>query len=518
MADRRRTTSVLGGRVAHTRGYRTQRDALTAAVVPLNMYDQQALTITPTEPQREAWGYYHAMGEVNYAIGSWLANAASRCRLMAAVRVHGSDDPEPLTDGPFAEMVSSLGGGAAGQATMMKRMIVQISVPGESFLVTEDDERLGMRTEKVYSNTELRITGRGPLKYQVNEQRNMWRPLADESLVSRIWWPDDEIAWMASSPVMASLPILREIDMYNRKIMAILLSRVAGNGILLAPSEASFPAKPQFKDSADPFMAELIEAASRAIKNPGSASAAIPLLIKVKGELIEKFKHLTFATPEEEKLTEDRDRALARLANSLNVPAEVLTGMGAVNHWSAWQLEEAGVKLHICPPVEVVCNGLTESWLKPMAAAANLSTTMADGSEVIVWYDHSALVQQPDRTQQAKDLHGDIVITDESYRRDSGFEEADKPTDDQLKTQLLTKIAAAGGADAMAALSLLFPNDKKLAELAAPAPPPQLGPNPADSQPTDQPGSGPQGGEKPVQTTPDQPAQPTANPSVAPGR
>lgn len=516
----------------HTAPYRERlaRESLTAAVRPLDSYNQQALTITPTEPQREAWGYYHALGEVNYAIGSWLANAASRCKLVAARRVPGSDEPEILTEGPFARLVQELGGGPSGQSTLLKRMIVQISVPGESFLVTEDDPLTGERTQKVYSNSELRITGRSPLTYQVNEQRNLWRNLNNESLVSRVWWPDDEIAWMASSPVMAALPILREVDMYNRKIMAILLSRVAGNGMLLIPSEASFPAKPQYKDAADPFVAEWIDVASRAVKNPGTAASALPMPMKVKADLIEKFKHLTFSSPEEERLVENRDRALARLANSLNVPAEVLTGMGNVNHWSAWQLEEAGVKLHICPPVEVICAGLTEGWLKPMAAAANLSTMMSDGSEVIVWYDPSALVQQPDRTQQAKDLHGEAAINDAAFRRASGFEESDKPTEEELKEQVLTRIANAGGADAMAALSILV-NDPSIAlvpqrvNVTDPTTEPvdQLGdPNAPPSPTTSPPQTPPQGGQKPVQKVPVQPGQPTSQPSArpapAPGR
>lgn len=453
MADRRRTT--LLHRVRSTTG----PDSLVAATKALDTYDEMALTITPTEPQREAWNYYHALGEVNYAIGSWLANAISRCRLMAATRSTSTDDPTPVVDGPVAEVVGMLGGGAAGQSTILKRMAVQVSVPGESYLVSE--ELNGLRSTYAYSNTELRITGRSPLVYQINEQRNVWRSLAPESLVSRVWWPDDETNWVASSPVIGALPIMREIDMYNRYIMSILLSRVVNNGILLVPSEVTLPSLPQFKDAADPFMAQLIDAAQRSIKNPGSASAALPMPLKVPAQFIDAFKHLTFSTEMGDKVLEDRDRALGRLANSLNMPSEVLTGMGAVNHWGQWQLEESAVKIHIAPVLEVIVEGLTQTYLRPMLKAAGLPLMDASGDAYVIWYDYSALVQQPDRSTEAFNLHDRGLMSNEALVRETGFDVDDMPKEAQkmsLEEQALLKIAMSAGADSMAALSLLTGN------------------------------------------------------------
>lgn len=454
MADRRRTT--LLHRARNSNG----PDALVAATKALDTYDTMSLTITPTEPQKEAWNYYHALGEVNYAIGSWLANAISRCRLMAATRSTSTDDPTPVIDGPAAEIVSMLGGGAAGQATILKRMSVQVSVPGESYLVSE--ERDGLRSTYAYSNTELRITGRSPLAYQINDQRNQWRTLEPESLVSRVWWPDDEVNWVASSPVIGSLPIMREIDMYNRYIMSVLLSRVVSNGILLVPQEVTLPSQPQFKDAADPFMAQLIDAAQRSIKNPGTASAAIPMPLKVPMQFIEGFKHLTFATEMGDKVLDDRDKALIRLANSLNMPSEVLTGMGAVNHWGQWQLEESAVKIHIAPVLEVICEGLTQTYLRPMLKAAGLPLVNQDGEAIIIWYDYSALVQQPDRSTEAFNLHDRGLMSNEALVRETGFDVDDMPKEAQsmdLEKQALLKIAMSAGSDSMAALSLLTGNE-----------------------------------------------------------
>src|SRR5262249_24118527 len=138
MADRRRSTEiarrvtssqpvVLEGRLLPRRDV-NEAKALTSAVLPLAAYDPRGLTITPTEQQREAWTYYKAVGECYYGVGVWLANAVSRCRLVLAERMMGSDEPEVITTGPLAAEVARMGGGAAGQSTMLKRMAVQLSV------------------------------------------------------------------------------------------------------------------------------------------------------------------------------------------------------------------------------------------------------------------------------------------------------------------------------------------------------------------------------------------------------
>jgi hypothetical protein len=438
------------------------RGALTAAVRPLETYDSQALTINPTEQQREAWTYFKAIGECYYGVAVWLANAVSRCRLVLAERVPGSDEPTPITEGPLAQEVSRIGGGSAGQATMLKRMTVQVSVAGESFLVTTEDPLTGGRKQTAYSNTELRIVGRNPLRYQVWEQRAEWIQLPNETLVSRVWWPDDELMWLASSPVMAALPILREIDMYNRYIMAILLSRVASNGLLMIPNEVEFPTKPGYQDATDPFIAELLDAASKTIQNPGSASAAIPFTVRMPGAWIEKVRHLPFATELGQKVMDDRDKSIHRLATVLNMPIEAMEGMGDTSHWNAWQISEDAVKIHVAPVVEVICNGLTESFLRPIATAAGELLRGPNGGELIIWYDASALYQQPDRSAEAKELFDRAAISNEALLRESGFDAEDAPSDDEIKDQVLTSIAMKGGADALAALSILV-NDPSIA-------------------------------------------------------
>lgn len=423
------------------------------------------LVIQPNEPQKEAWQFYRALGEVQFAVGVWLAGCVSRCRLVAAETQSSGDAPIPLDDGPAAELVSSIAGGVGGQTAMLKKMAVQLSVPGDSYLVGEDPVKSGDPTQfkwRVYSSSELDILRRNPLTYRVMEYEGQWRTLKGEYLVCRVWCPDDEFAWKASSAVMSSLGIMREVDYWNRYIVAILLSRLAMNGMLLIPSEVILPVDERFKDAPDPFLAKLVDIGSKSIKNPGTAAAALPIPLRVPAEYIEKIKHLTFATQVEEKVQEHRQAALSRLATSLNMPAEVLTGMGQVNHWGQWQLEESAIKIHIAPLVEVICDGLTRGVFNAMARSAGVDLKGPNGGDIVVWYDATELTQQPDKSGEAQAAHDRGVMTDESLLGASGFDESDLPTLEEFKQIALKKIALAAGSDALTALGLLTGDDSLL--------------------------------------------------------
>jgi hypothetical protein len=423
------------------------------------------ITIQPNEPQKEAWSFYRALGEVQFGVGVWLAGCVSRVRLIAAELQSGGDEPTPLTDGPAAELVASLAGGIGGQTAMLKKLAVHLSVPGDSYVVGEDPTGSGdpARFEwSVLSSSELQVTSRKPLTYRVMEYEGRWRTLRGEYFVCRVWNPDDEFSWQASSSVMSALPIMREVDYWNRYIVAILLSRLAMNGMLLIPSEITFPVDERFKDASDPFLAKLVDTASRAIKNPGTAAAAIPIPLRVPADYIEKIKHLTFDTQVEEKVQEHRNAALSRLATALNMPAEVLTGMGKMNHWGAWQLEESAIKVHISPLVEIICHGLTKGYLERMANAAGVNLVGPNGGRVVMWYDPTELTQQPDRAAEAQAAYDRGDMTAEALLRESGFEEDDLPSYDEFKDIALKKIALAAGADALTALGMLTGDESLL--------------------------------------------------------
>lgn len=406
--------------------------------------------ITYKQWQDEAWDFFDSGGEYQFAM-TWQSNALSRIRLCAAKLSPGGEEPEVIagdatgTDKDVSDLVNRLGNGIGGHAALMKAFSLQLSIPGEAYLVgtvTNDIESWVVRSAddiKILSVQGRNDTGQTVKKviYQMQVEEGAWVQLPAETLVSRIWEPHPRRSYQAISASKSALPILREIDLINKHIVATLLSRLAFNGFLLIPEEVTFPVKAEFKDAPDPFIAELIAIASRAIKNPGTAASAIPIPLRVKSEFIEKFVHLAVSAGVDDKLINARDRAIKRLAATLNVPQEVVLGMADVNHWTAWQLEESAIKIHLAPPAETIVTGLTSSYLYPMMAAANMKPMAEDGSRYIIWYDTSELTAKPDLGDKAKELNDDFLITDEARRRESGFDEGDKPDDKELQLMLL---------------------------------------------------------------------------------
>lgn len=420
--------------------------------------------------QDEGWAFYEGLGEFNYGV-TWFAEALSRCRLNVAEIASGGDEPQPITSGPAVEIIEQLAGGIAGQSAMLKSLAVQLSVPGEGYLLGFDTNAMDMPVEsyagvildaepdetgtvwtvqpktsiKKSQRTFKNILGMEQRGWELQVEEGMWIPLPKETLIVRIWDRDERMPWKASSPARAALATMREIDMYNRYIMATLISRVALNGVWLIPDEVTLPVNPAYAEQQDPFFAELLDVMRTVIKNPGSPASAAPLPLRVPGELIEKFRHMTFATPLDDKIFEAREGALRRLAASLNLPQEVLTGLGNTNYWSSATLEESAIKIHIAPKVEIVTRGLTVGYLAPMMKSAGESMVTKDGNRIVVWYDTTQLTQRPDRSDLALQLNDRIIISDAATRRETGFTEADKPSTKEEKRMLQRGLVRQGG-------------------------------------------------------------------------
>lgn len=407
--------------------------------------------------QQEAWSFYDSLGEFQYAVGDWLANAMSRVRLNAAELVPGGDEPEPLTDGPAAELMEQLGGGIAGRAAIMKSLAVQLSVPGEGWLVAEREDP-GIPLEQadwsVKSTEEIRpYRGKGDAKYEVRVDDNVWRPLHPDALPVRIWDPHPRKSWKANSAARAAIPIMRTIELLNRRIIATLVSRLAMNGLLLIPQEYTINTPAPYQDADDPFVAMLIDIAGKNIREPGAATASIPIPIKFAEDGIEKWRHLTFGDGVDKELINEREKELGRLATSLNMPAEVLKGLGETSHWNAWMIDESGIKLHISPVCETAVGGMTVGYLTPMLKAGGHSLIGPNGGKIVAWYDTSELTARPDKSDKAQAAYDRVEVSGAALRRESGLDESDKPTDEERREQLLTKLVAAGSEAAYTALT-----------------------------------------------------------------
>ena len=304
---------------------------LTAAAVPVPAPD--AKLVSHAKPwQDEAWGYYDTLGEYNYAV-TWKSAMLSRVRLIVAEIVPGQDEPVRSEDDTAMDVLGRLSGGPTGQSQMMANMGVQLDIPGECFLVGETLS--GVERWAVRSTDEVRVRHEA---FQVVAEasptdRVEWRPVGANAMIIRVYRPHKRWSSVADSPARAARGTMRELELVNRHILAQYLSRISSSGMVVFPDEVTFPTREEFADAPDPFVAEWIEQAATAIREPGTASSVVPMPIKVPGEYVDKVRFVDFTTAHDSDVIAKRDSAIKRLATQVNIPAEVLLGMGDVNHW-----------------------------------------------------------------------------------------------------------------------------------------------------------------------------------------
>lgn len=432
------------------RRHRTPRKApfeapllASAAIMP----PSRRLVLQTYAWQQEVWDFYHALGTFKYAM-LWHSQTMSRVRLTAASIEPGGDEPVPIESGPAVDLMESFFGGTTGQSQYMRLMDIQLQCPGEGYVVAETTEE-GEQCWRVLSGNQLQVTsGRASVNgrtravdlWQIEVDTGVWHTLPYDSLVFRQWNEDAQYTYKPDSPARAALGDMRIISMMQKRLIAQSVSRLASNGLLFYPSEITFPAKKGYEDADDPFTAEWLDIAGKTIANPGSATAAIPLPIKVPREYIKDITHLDFSNAYDEKVMEIMAFFYDRLATAMNMPKEVVSGMGDTSHWNAWSLDEQGVETHIKPPVEDMVAGITKSYLHPALKAMGEPTTLQNGSRIICWYNTSQLDVPPDRSASADAAFDRNQISGSSYRREKGFDEADKPNKDELREQILLSV------------------------------------------------------------------------------
>ncbi|MFC4328337.1 hypothetical protein ACFPC0_10915 [Streptomyces andamanensis] len=420
--------------------------------------------------QRDAWDLYDSVTELRFGV-SWIANACSRARLyVGIIDPDGSSEPIPVdlstdektgaVDREGAQAVAvldELGGGQLGQSEMLRRLAVHLNVPGESYLVGFDDpegkadgfgvdvsstlEEEDGRRWLVCSGDEIQSTGVG-LKILSPDMPNEFIEVdPEDATILRIWRPHPRLAYLADSPLLALRQPLRELVDLSAHITASAESRLAGAGVLFVPDELTTPSPEQSEGvnplHPDPFTASLIEAMAAPLKNRDSASAVVPLVIRGPAEKGKELKHITFSTKLDENVQTLRDSAIRRVATGMDMPPEVLIGLGDANHWSAWMVEESAIKLHIEPLLGLVCDSLTTNFLRPALRQLRVKSWQ----KYAIWYDTSDLTMRPNRAPEADTAHANDMISDAAYLRELGFSDEDAPSDEERARRLMTRIA-----------------------------------------------------------------------------
>jgi len=414
---------------------------------------------TPEKWQDDAWRFYDEVGELRFGV-QWIANALSRVNLVAAMQPLASGD-EPTTidwDDERAtplqmravEIVDTIAGSSSGQGQMLAQFGTHLSVSGLCWLVIEPDlddpTADAFNNWMVYSSAEVRAAVHGD-GLEIRTGPRDWRMVHPNGIVVKVWRRHPQRSYDADSPTHGVLGVLREIVMLQQHIQASAQSRLAGAGILAVPAEAVFPPGQGSANSTnddDQFVETLIDSMVTPISDRGSASAVVPLVIRVPGEFVDKITHIKFDTPFDDRVLELMDGAIKRLALGLDIPPEILTGTGGMNHWGAWQVQEESITLHIEPLSEMIAHALTVGYLRPALLAEGYAREEVE--ELMVWYDTSDLRTRPDRSKSALEAYDRYELSGEAMLREMGLGVDDMPDEEEKRTRLLIDLLRAAPA------------------------------------------------------------------------
>lgn len=416
--------------------------------------------------QDGCWVFYDIVGEFRYAV-DWVGNLLSKAKLYV------SRDGEPVEDTDIAAMaLDALFGGEEGQSEMLRMLGINFTVAGEAYIIgyegdTDDDWM-------VIASTEVRRDGNN--NFRIGDETIE----GSRALVIRLWRPHPRRPKKSNSPARAVIPILAELDKLTQHVAAQIDSRLAGAGLLILPSETTFPAVPVTtldedgnevttltSGDATSFVNKMIEVMETAIQDRADSSALVPIILQVAGEYIEGVKHMMFWSGLDAEAVNLRTEAIRRLALGMDMPPEVLTGVADVNHWGAWQIDEAAIKAHAEPLIAVITSSLTNGYLRPVLEA---DMSPEEAARYDIHADTSQLRMRPNRSKEALELWDRGVLSSEALLRENGFDPLNDEMDrSELVNWLLRKVAGGSTTPELVADAL-----EKLGVILAGAPSPAI--------------------------------------------
>jgi hypothetical protein len=391
--------------------------------------------------QRESWEMFEAVGE--FAFGNiWQSNVCSRARF--AVKERQADGTlkalPPKHPGVIA--LNQLTGGPEGQGEFIRMATLHLGVAAECYLVNRkmapEDAPMRDVSEDEYV---WEVVG----TEEINDNGEVWTltyengrvvTLGEKDTVIRIWMPHPRNRFNAFSLSKSALPILREIRGFDMHIQAQQDSRLSGNGLVLFPAEMSLKPPQSYDVGPNPTPADIItaifiDAATMSKEIRGTAESQVPVAMSVPGEFIDKVRHIKFWTEFDDKVVDSRNKSLVRLATTIDLPKEVVTGTGDMNRWGAWQVEESSIKVHIEPKLEMLAGLITREYLQPGL----------NNDKLVVTVDTAILRLRPNRSKEALELNDRGMLNTAATLRETGFDpETDTMSDEEFERWALRKM------------------------------------------------------------------------------
>ena len=422
--------------------------AITAAAMPMagpgvKLADRARKQSANSDWQRQGWYFYDVIGELRSPL-VWIANAVSQADLHATELDPATGKPTgPSENATAVQAAARVLGGAAKRATLLKVLALCWQVPGEAWVIVRPQGPKLPDEWIVLPPSQVTTKGTGAnASWQYRDPKlGVDVPLEANARLFRIWSPHPADFIQADSAIRPALPICREIEKSSQTIAAQLDSRLALAGILLLADELDLP-RGEHETTALALMDELLAAAEATIQQPGTPSAVVPIAVNAPSEMISNKGAMDYINPIAEFVTgldDLRDKALERLASTLDMPKSVAAGrQDESNHWTAWQVEESTYKIFIEPLLRELGDAITTQWFRPALVAMGMSVEQAARYEI--GWDTTNIVARPDDRETLESLYDKVLISDEYMLTENGIPVDAMPDEAERERRLLEKL------------------------------------------------------------------------------
>lgn len=406
--------------------------------------------------QEDAWAFFDEMAEVKFTTW-WAGNAVSQVRLIAAVEPENDgdepirvDDPEsgisPATAAIAQDEVRRLRSRIGGQAEILRAATQNIDVVGECWLIgfgARDEIRdlMGNVSQEaapedwVIRSVDEVVNSASGIRVRSHEGDPGRILDKDIDTAIRIYQRHPRWSDLADCGMRGILADCEALMTFSAEQMAQSRSR-HNAGILLIPNGLSTgkkPAQPEATDSdasTDTLLVDLDEGLSTPTDDPLDKGAVVPTFLMGDAADLKEVRWLDLGRKAAADLDDRIEKRITRVARGLNAPVEVVMGHQNTTYANAEQVDADEFEDFHRPRLLLLCDSFTSGFMRPnmLARGADPDET----SRVMIWFDASGLLAEPDMGPAADIAHSKLVISDDAYRGYRKFKDSDAPDDDEL--------------------------------------------------------------------------------------
>ncbi len=391
--------------------------------------------------QTEAWRLYDIIGELHKLSGR-VGDSLAKARLYVTEVDDTGEETGEAQDDVIKRLAAVPLGTGAQRDDCLRLAGIDLAIGGECWIVGEG----AATSPETAEGSWFVVTGAAFSK--IGDDISVRRPqqrggsvlkLQDGvDILIRCWRSHPNDTDQADSFTRSAIVPLREIELLTKREFAELDSRLTGAGIMFLPEGIDFPRAPEDPTGIAGFMAYIQRAAAASMADQSRASAMVPIMATVPdGTDLAALKEglINFWSPLSAEIGPMKDAAIARVASMAEIPAEVLTGIGDANHWSAWLISDEGIRWiggYLAP----VADALTRGFLRP----ALISMGNAEPERYAFAFDLSALAAKPNRLEDALKLRELFLISDEETIKAGAFDPEQMPSVTERAQQILLKL------------------------------------------------------------------------------